>query len=184
MAGEQCSPGFIWDTLVKSCIPQDVLWQTQKPFAEAAMVMSTGPPVQCWWNVAVWIIVCAVVVLSSSALILWVIVYRQHTHGKRNSKCSASHHRSNKTNSYDKDGDVGSHVNSKQEVFDCEMGWGRGSCKARGEPVVPLPATELGDSALVTTKTVQLVNYSHCDAPLKTNRKMTGKCAIDSGSMD
>ncbi|KAI5629379.1 hypothetical protein C0J50_2311 [Silurus asotus] len=117
MAGQQCPPGFIWDSLVRNCISQDLLWQTQKPFA-----------------------------------------------GKRNSKCPASHHRSDNTNSNDKD-DVCPHVNSKQEVFDCEMGWGRGSCKARGEPVVPLPATELGDSALVTTKTVQLVDYSHCDAP-------------------
>lgn len=52
----------------------------------------------------------------------------------------------------------------KQEVSDCEMEWGRGFCKAREESAVPLPATELGDSALVTTKTVQLDDYSHCEA--------------------
>ncbi|XP_036420938.1 uncharacterized protein LOC118804547 isoform X3 [Colossoma macropomum] len=48
------------------------------------------------------------------------------------------------------------HWNGKtEEVSVCEMGWGRGICEGKMEHGVPVPATELGDSALVTTKTVQ-----------------------------
>ncbi|MCJ8749346.1 hypothetical protein PDJAM_G00175240 [Pangasius djambal] len=168
MEKQQCPPGFIQDSLVKDCISHDALWQKQKPVTEAVMVMSTVPPAQCW-NFAVWISVCVVFVLSSSVLVLllWVIIYRRHTHGKRNSECPGSHHHNVNSNSDGKE-DSCPHVNGrKQEVSDCEMGWGRGFCKARAEPAVPLPATELGDSALVTTKTVQQVDYSHCDASLK-----------------
>ncbi|KAF4080894.1 hypothetical protein AMELA_G00176970 [Ameiurus melas] len=163
MEMQQCLPGLTWDILVKDCIHDAV---GQKPITEAVMVVSTVPPVQCW-NFTVWISVCVVIVLSSSVLVLllWVI-YRRHTHGKgkTNSECPPSHHDVN-TNSHGKE-DSCPHMNGRkrQEVSDCEMGWGRGFCKARVEPAVPFPATELGDSALVTTKTVQLVDYSHCDA--------------------
>lgn len=84
--------------------------------------------------------------------------------GKRNSACPGSNHHCINTNAHGKE-DSRAHTNCmKQEVSDCETGWGRGFCKAREESAVPLPATELGDSALVTTKTVQLVDYSHRDA--------------------
>ncbi|KAG7326082.1 hypothetical protein KOW79_011007 [Hemibagrus wyckioides] len=154
---KQCPTGFFLDTLLKDCIAQDT--QKQKPVTEA--VMSTVPPVQCW-NFTVWISVCIVVVLSSSVLVLvlWVIINRRHSQGKgkRNSTCPNSHHDVN-TNSYGKEDSCPPMNSRKQEVSDCEMGWGQSFCKARAEPAVPLPATELGDSALVTTKTVQLFDH-------------------------
>ncbi|KAK2864933.1 hypothetical protein Q7C36_004087 [Tachysurus vachellii] len=155
---KQCPTGFFLDSLLKQCIAQD----TQQQEAVTEAVMSTIPPVQCW-NFTVWISVCVVVVLSSTVLVLlhWVIINRRNTQGKgkRNSACQDSHHVN--TNSYGKEDSC---LPMKQEVSDGEMGWGRGFCKTGVEPAVPLPATELGDSALVTTKTVQLVDYSHCDA--------------------
>ncbi|KAM9434787.1 uncharacterized protein Hap1MRO34_002530 [Clarias gariepinus] len=164
MDKQQCPPGYVRDSLLKVCM-------IQKAVTEAGMVMSTVPPVQCW-NVAVWISVCVIVVLSCLLLVLllWLIIYRQCTRGKRNLECPTSYHHTVNTSSQSKK-ESSPHMNGrKQEVSHCEVGLGRGFCKAREEAAVPLPATELGDSALVTTKTVQLVDYSQWDNSLEINK--------------
>ncbi|TTY87656.1 hypothetical protein Baya_16475 [Bagarius yarrelli] len=119
------------DTLLKRCIAHETLSHRQKPVTEA--IMSTVPPVQCW-NFSVWISVCV---------------------ETETPECAALHHHMLTQTKEEICPPISSR---KQEVADSEMGWGRDFCKGREEPAVPLPATELGDSALVTTQTVQLVN--------------------------
>ncbi|KAL7883332.1 hypothetical protein SRHO_G00009900 [Serrasalmus rhombeus] len=158
-----CDPGQRWDALVKDCIHKETQPVT---VVNTLTVLKTKAPALPWtaFSPSLWICVGVILSISVLALLLWFIIYRRYTHdtGKRRSKPAAPHKLNGNT--------VGPalpeqredlplscpHLNGKaEEVSVCEMGWRRGICEAKMEHGVPVPATELGDSALVTTKTVQ-----------------------------
>ncbi|XP_036420937.1 tumor necrosis factor receptor superfamily member 13C-like isoform X2 [Colossoma macropomum] len=161
MDKKTCGPGFSWDGLVKDCIQE-----TQPVTVDTLAVMRTNAPTSSWTAFAPSVWICVGVILSSLvlALLLWFIIYRRHTHntGKRRSEPAAPPQLNGNTVSpalleEREDPSLSCpHWNGKtEEVSVCEMGWGRGICEGKMEHGVPVPATELGDSALVTTKTVQ-----------------------------
>ncbi|XP_022524133.1 tumor necrosis factor receptor superfamily member 13C-like isoform X1 [Astyanax mexicanus] len=163
MEKQECGPGFSWDLLVKECIMEE---SHQPVTADTLAVRNTRAPAQSWVEVAPSVWICVGVVLSSSilALLLWFIIYRRHKHnaGKRSSEPPASVPQNGSAVSpmlpeQKEDSPLScTHWNDRtQDLSVCELGWGQSICKGKVQHGVPVPATELGDSALVTTKTVQ-----------------------------
>uniref|UniRef100_A0A8C1URV6 Uncharacterized protein n=1 Tax=Cyprinus carpio TaxID=7962 RepID=A0A8C1URV6_CYPCA len=181
-----CPPGSQWDSLLKHCIPHKSLGVTPSGecrlsrsagsaqdgvfYAEldAFVVLAVPPPVlstrgpdESWSTISpsVWICVGLVVSGSVLVLLLWFIIYRRHsgTSQLTGQKDSTPH----TPRSIEQEEEALSpwpHVNGKaQEVPINEGPCGRSLCNGWAEHGLPLPATELGDSALVTAKTGQPV---------------------------
>ncbi|KAL7826720.1 hypothetical protein AOLI_G00319290 [Acnodon oligacanthus] len=157
-----CGPGYSWDVLVKDCIPEE----SQPVTVGTLAVLRTKAPATSWTALSPSLWICGGGILSISvlALLLWFIIYRRHTHktGKRHSKPAAPLQLNGNTvdpalleQREDPPLSCPHWNGNTEEVSVCEMGWGRGICEGKMEHGVPVPATELGDSALVTTKTVQ-----------------------------
>ncbi|KAL6460904.1 hypothetical protein MHYP_G00308700 [Metynnis hypsauchen] len=162
MDKKPCGSGQRWDGLVKDCIHKETQPVT---VVNTLAVLRTKAPASSWtaFSPSLWICVGVILSISVLALLLLFIIYRRHTHntGKRHSKPAAPLQLNGNTGpvlpEQREDPPLSCpHWNGKaEEVSVCEMGWGRGICEGKMEHGVPVPATELGDSALVTTKTVQ-----------------------------
>uniref|UniRef100_A0A8C2ERB7 Tumor necrosis factor receptor superfamily member 13C-like n=1 Tax=Cyprinus carpio TaxID=7962 RepID=A0A8C2ERB7_CYPCA len=154
-----CPPGSQWDSLLKHCIPHKSLGVT--PSAVPPPVLSTRGPDESWSTISpsVWICVGLVVSGSVLVLLLWFIIYRRHsgTSQLTGQKDSTPH----TPTSIEQEEEALSpwpQVNGQaQEVPINEGPCGRSLCNGWAEHGLPLPATELGDSALVTAKTGQPV---------------------------
>ncbi|XP_035381563.1 tumor necrosis factor receptor superfamily member 13C-like [Electrophorus electricus] len=169
MEKQSCSPGLTWDPLVKDCTTLDTLEKPQLPVnADFQEARSPRSPAGSWsqLNPTMWVCVGVVMCNTLLALLLWFFIYRRlgHNTGKRNPDSPAGCDQNGtllRPPLLRVKGDPPAscpHTNGRiQEVSICEMGQGWDTCTGRVEHGIPLPATELGDSALVTTKTVQPV---------------------------
>lgn len=170
MERRACADGHRWDSLIKRCILHESLRQT--PSAASPSVLSTRGLDESWSiSPSVWICVGLVVGGSVLVLLLWFIIYRRHSRTSQSTgeKDSTPHTPS----TIEQEEEALSplpHVNGlTQETPINEGPCGRSLCEGRSlcngrsqcngwaEHGLPLPATELGDSALVTAKTGQLV---------------------------
>ncbi|XP_051569498.1 tumor necrosis factor receptor superfamily member 17-like isoform X2 [Myxocyprinus asiaticus] len=167
MEGRSCSSGSVWDSLLKLCISHKFLeltpsHGTEVPPPVLKPVFSTRGLEESWSAVSPVVWICVGLVLSSSVLVLlfWHIIYRHHNRTSQNTgeKDSTPH----ATEAVQQEEEVLSpwlHLNGKtQEVPVTEGTCGRSMCNGWAEHGLPLPATELGDSALVTAKTGQPVD--------------------------
>ncbi|KAJ8254353.1 hypothetical protein COCON_G00209650 [Conger conger] len=166
-----CPPGSKYDELVKHCI--DNTDGKPQQSTELPPVPSLHSPVV---SPSVWIPVVVVVNGSILALFLWFIICRRqlrHAHTAADAEAEISPGVQQAGRTEDREGPLDScpHLNGgpkgllKQEVpdwrdaFECDAGGGDGGsvhmCNGRKEHGIPLPATELGDAALVTAKTAQ-----------------------------
>uniref|UniRef100_A0A672ZIX6 Uncharacterized protein n=1 Tax=Sphaeramia orbicularis TaxID=375764 RepID=A0A672ZIX6_9TELE len=183
MAKKNCPDGSRWDILIKYCLPINNIEPkptTEQPLPAAAERTNTNPPPQ---SPALWIYVSMVTLGSMLALAVWFIIYRRHTRPRRASgpaqqplqKTEKEHALPVESNGQ-AEGAAGAsslcrHLHlGVQTGFRSEEGFtacrdpikhvGRGgseglpTCSAVREHTIPLPATELGGTALVTTKTV------------------------------
>uniref|UniRef100_A0A8C9RQX9 Uncharacterized protein n=1 Tax=Scleropages formosus TaxID=113540 RepID=A0A8C9RQX9_SCLFO len=177
---KSCDRGQRWDKLVNKCVPGSEDQPPQVTDVPTSLKGSTKAPCtqSSMVNTSVWISVVAVMSISIIALLLWFAIYRrerrpiQHTVKDdkpeqpvdREAACVPA---------------VAVVVDEEEEEaptsFLRQNGgplgvqeqepptWGRvvvcqasaHMCNGRKKHGVPLPATELGDAALVTTKTVQ-----------------------------
>ncbi|KAM9473732.1 uncharacterized protein ACWYII_008369 [Salvelinus alpinus] len=185
MAKKTCNPGTTWDKLLITCIPltrpqpkpatesPPVKWSSDVP-------PQYNPAV----SPAVWISVVVVVNGSILAMFLWFIIYkmqarRNHTAGEPEAglnppakalppvegDCTvAVVQREEEAPPSCAQLNGGPQTCFRQEVSTYSGASGCGSlgevggmfmCNGLREHWIPLPATELGDAALVTTKTVQ-----------------------------
>ncbi|KAG9343085.1 hypothetical protein JZ751_015304 [Albula glossodonta] len=170
-----CKPGTHFDSLVKRCVEnfedkpyQDIESQPiQRPTTAAPAVVSPS----------VWISVVVVVNGSILALFLWLIIYKRQTRHTHAADAEASMSPEvqlaggSDLAAAEREGPPTScpHLNGgpngviKQEIptwrkaseYDAGDGGNMHMCNGRKDHGIPLPATELGDAALVTTKTVQ-----------------------------
>uniref|UniRef100_A0A673MKU5 Uncharacterized protein n=1 Tax=Sinocyclocheilus rhinocerous TaxID=307959 RepID=A0A673MKU5_9TELE len=152
MERRACALGSQWDSLLKLCISHKSLGLTPSDGVfyvklDAFVSWSTISP-------SVWICVGLVASGSVLVLLLWFIIYRQHTgEGSRriNIPLLCVKQEEEALSPWP-------HVNSQaQEVPINEGPCGRSLCNGWAEHGLPLPATELGDSTLVTAKTGQPV---------------------------
>uniref|UniRef100_A0A8C1PHU1 Uncharacterized protein n=1 Tax=Cyprinus carpio TaxID=7962 RepID=A0A8C1PHU1_CYPCA len=135
-----CPPGSQWDSLLKHCIPHKSLGVT--PSAQNGVFYA---------DPSVWICVGLVVSGSVLVLLLWFIIYRRHSGTSHRLENGAAEQEEEALSPWP-------HVNGQaQEVPINEGPCGRSLCNGWAEHGLPLPATELGDSALVTAKTGQPV---------------------------
>uniref|UniRef100_A0A8C1UTI3 Uncharacterized protein n=1 Tax=Cyprinus carpio TaxID=7962 RepID=A0A8C1UTI3_CYPCA len=141
-----CPPGSQWDSLLKHCIPHKSLGVTPSDG-----VFYADP--------SVWICVGLVVSGSVLVLLLWFIIYRRHSGTSQPNKVVSPRNGNRENKRYEEEAlSPWPHVNGKaQEVPINEGPCGRSLCNGWAEHGLPLPATELGDSALVTAKTGQPV---------------------------
>ncbi|KAJ8251611.1 hypothetical protein GJAV_G00223200 [Gymnothorax javanicus] len=174
-----CPPGSEFDKLVKACIPKaerTFLLVTESP---PVLWASSKAPSQHATEVRPFVWVSVVVMVSGSilALFLWFIVYRRLNQHSRaadvQAEASPGLETAGGTDSmkFEGEGPPTScpHLNGRPhgllnqdvptwgDVSECDAG-GRGGmhvCNGRKDHGIPLPATELGDTALVTAKTVQ-----------------------------
>uniref|UniRef100_A0A4W5PPN2 Uncharacterized protein n=1 Tax=Hucho hucho TaxID=62062 RepID=A0A4W5PPN2_9TELE len=186
MAKKICNPGTTWDKLLLTCVSwtrpkpatesPPVKWSSDVP-------PQYNPAV----SPAVWISVIVVVNCSILAMFLWFIIYkmqarRNHTAGEPEARlnppakallpvegdCTAAVvQREEEAPPFCPQLNGGPQTCVRQEVSTYSGASGCGSlgevdgmfmCNGLREHWIPLPATELGDAALVTTKTVQCSN--------------------------
>ncbi|XP_056608265.1 tumor necrosis factor receptor superfamily member 17-like isoform X2 [Triplophysa dalaica] len=152
MERRTCAPGSDWDSLIKHCRPSEpVRLRPSKPVTDVPVavvkhVLSSGGPVEPRpaFSPSVWI--CVGLVMSASLLVLlfWFIIYKHHHRTSHNTGNEETHTAVSSQQEED---------SKLQEVHIAEETCGRSLCNGWAEHSLPLPATELGDSALVTTKT-------------------------------
>ncbi|XP_055051083.1 tumor necrosis factor receptor superfamily member 17-like isoform X1 [Misgurnus anguillicaudatus] len=153
-----CASGSFWDSLTKQCISHTSYELrssiTDVPTAVVKSVLSGRDAGESWSAVglSVWICVGLVVTGSLLVLIFWFIIYKHHSRTSQNTAGQKDDYTAVTSQQ-----EV-LHLNGQlQEVSITEATCGRSLCNGWAEHVLPLPATELGDSALVTTKTGQPV---------------------------
>ncbi|XP_056309029.1 tumor necrosis factor receptor superfamily member 13C-like [Danio aesculapii] len=161
MEKKPCPAGSSWDPLLRRCFSQNALGPTVAPPPLPKPVLSSRAPGISWlvFSPSVWI--CVGLLLSGSVLVLllWFIIYRRHHRTSQNTgeKDATPHTQT----AVEQEEEVPwQHLgNLTQEMPISEQHCGRTLCTGRDlyngwvEHGLPLPATELGDSALVTTKT-------------------------------
>ncbi|KAJ8387577.1 hypothetical protein AAFF_G00152730 [Aldrovandia affinis] len=169
-----CHPGKKFDNLVKDCVLSKPEQATESSPILRPSTSLHAPVV----SPSVWIPVVVVVNGSILALFLWFIYKRQtrHNHAAVDAEAEISPEvqLDGRTDPVAVKGEGPPtscpHVNGgpqgliKQEVptwrkdYECDTGGGDSvhMCNHRMDHGIPLPATELGDAALVTTKTVRL----------------------------
>ncbi|XP_052407223.1 uncharacterized protein LOC127952613 isoform X1 [Carassius gibelio] len=170
MERRACAPGSQWDSLLKYCVSHRSLGltpseapplvlkpvQSSRGLDESSSSSSSSSSI----SPSVWICVGLLVSVSVLVLLLWFIIYRRHT---RTSQSTAGEKDSTPqtptTTEQDEEAlSTWPHVSGDtQEIPIKEGACGRSLCNGWAEHGLPLPATELGDSALVTTKTGQSV---------------------------
>uniref|UniRef100_A0A672KBB5 Uncharacterized protein n=1 Tax=Sinocyclocheilus grahami TaxID=75366 RepID=A0A672KBB5_SINGR len=153
-----CAPDSQWDSLLKLCISHKSLGLT--PSAQDGVFYVELDAFVSWSTISPSVWICVGLVASGSVLVLllWFIIYRRHSGtscGQNPSKTSQP------VSLIAQEEDALSpwpHINGQaQEVPINEGPCGRSLCNRWAEHRLPLPATELGDSALVTAKTGQPV---------------------------
>ncbi|KAG7460047.1 hypothetical protein MATL_G00217180 [Megalops atlanticus] len=177
MATKTCLPGFKYDSLVNACLRQQNPTESPIVLQPSATVPPQGAPEV---SLSVWITVAVVVNGSILALFLWFIIYkrqttRSHTAVDTEAECSSGVQPAGRANpaavavETEEPPISCPHLNGGppssakqeaptwQESLECDTGNEGGAyvCNGRKDHKIPLPATELGDAALVTTKTVQ-----------------------------
>ncbi|KAI7807455.1 tumor necrosis factor receptor superfamily member 17-like isoform X2 [Triplophysa rosa] len=156
MERRACAPGSFWDSLLKHCISSEPVGLrpssaiTDVPVAIVKQVLSSGGPVEPRPAVSPSVWICVGLVMSASLLVLlfWFIIYKHHHRTSHNTGNEDAHTAVSSQQEED---------SKLQEVPIAEETCGRSLCNGWAEHSLPLPATELGDSALVTTKTGQAV---------------------------
>uniref|UniRef100_A0A673JF23 Tumor necrosis factor receptor superfamily member 13C-like n=1 Tax=Sinocyclocheilus rhinocerous TaxID=307959 RepID=A0A673JF23_9TELE len=139
MERRACPPGSQWDSLLKHCISHRSLGLTPSGLDESWSSISPS----------VWICVGLVVSVSVLVLLLWFIIYRLQTLRL----CAIFLERRE-----EEAPSPWPHFNGQTQEMPIKEGpCGRSLCNGWAEHGLPLPATELGNSALVTTKTGQPV---------------------------
>uniref|UniRef100_A0A671P5S6 Tumor necrosis factor receptor superfamily member 13C-like n=1 Tax=Sinocyclocheilus anshuiensis TaxID=1608454 RepID=A0A671P5S6_9TELE len=147
MERRACPPGSQWDSLLKHCISHRSLGLTPSGLDESWSSISPS----------VWICVGLVVSVSVLVLLLWFIIYRLLSICPAGEKDSTPH----TPTTIEQEEEAPSpwpHFNGQTQEMPIKEGpCGRSLCNGWAEHGLPLPATELGNSALVTTKTGQPV---------------------------
>ncbi|KTF82435.1 hypothetical protein cypCar_00021765 [Cyprinus carpio] len=164
MERRACDPGSQWDSLLKHCISHRSLGLTPSAVSPPVLepVLNTRGLDESWSSISpsVWICVGLVVSVSVLVLLLWFIIYRRHSRTSQSTagEKDSTPHTPTTTEQEEEAVSPWPHINSQtQEVPIKEGPCGRSLCNGWAEHGLPLPATELGDSALVTTKTGQPV---------------------------
>ncbi|XP_077058633.1 uncharacterized protein LOC143711169 isoform X2 [Siphateles boraxobius] len=165
MGKRSCASGSHWDSLLRICVPLESLGLTPSPVPPP--VLSTRGPGpgpgpgqhQSWLAISPSVWICVGLLASGSVLVLllWFIIYKRHTRTSQNTgeKDTTPH---TPTAVEQEEEALWMHLNGQtQEVPVSAGACGRGLCNGWAEHGLPLPATELGDSALVTAKTGQPV---------------------------
>ncbi|XP_043083615.1 tumor necrosis factor receptor superfamily member 17-like [Puntigrus tetrazona] len=158
-----CSSGYKWDSLIKFCVSQ-----SSGPLTPAAVsppvpkpVMSNRDQPESWSSISPSTWICVGMVTSNSVLVLllWFIIYRRHSRTSQSTgeKDSAPHTLITIEQEEKALSPLPRVNGQRQEVPIDEGPCGRSLCNGGAEHGLPLPATELGYSALVTTKTGQPV---------------------------
>ncbi|KAK2916981.1 hypothetical protein Q8A67_001355 [Cirrhinus molitorella] len=158
-----CDPGMKWDSLLKRCFSLEYLGliSSTVPPPMLKSVLSTRGPDESWSTISpsVWICVSLVATGSVLVLLLWFIIYRRHSRTSQNTdEKDSTAHTPTAIEQEEENLSPWLQVNGQtQEVPINEGPCGRSLCNGRADHGLPLPATELGDSALVTAKTGQPV---------------------------
>ncbi|KAK7166979.1 hypothetical protein R3I94_001394 [Phoxinus phoxinus] len=160
MEERPCAAGSRWDSLIRRCFPLESLGLT--PSAVPPPVLSTRGPAQhqSWLSISpgVWICVGLLAAGSVLLLLLWFIIYKRHARTSQNTAGEKDTTPHTPTTVEQEEEALWLHLNGQtQEVPVSAGACGRGLCNGWAEHGLPLPATELGDSALVTAKTGQPV---------------------------
>ncbi|XP_039543574.1 tumor necrosis factor receptor superfamily member 13C-like isoform X2 [Pimephales promelas] len=154
-----CASGLGWDSLLRQCISHESLGLT--PSALPPPVLSTRGPGQhqSWLAISPVVWICVGLLASGSVLLLllWFIIYKRHLKTSQNTgEKDATPH--TPTTVEQEEEAHWLHPNGQTLEVPVSAGsCGRGLCNGWAEHGLPLPATELGDSALVTAKTGQPV---------------------------
>lgn len=171
MSKKNCSDGNKWDNLLQTCVPLDF----EKRHPAVTEASSTPPADQTAFSPALWIVVLLVTVGSILALALWLVIYRRHS--RQHTVEEPGEQLLHKTDPSvtvhcllpSEASPPGlQHLNPERPSAPVWQGdthreqtghdggdWGAGlHGSAVRQETVPLPATELGGTALVTTKTL------------------------------
>ncbi|KAF4116458.1 tumor necrosis factor receptor superfamily member 13C-like isoform X2 [Onychostoma macrolepis] len=162
MERKACAPGSQWDSLLKHCISHKSLGLTPSvPPPVLKPVLSTRGLDDSWSSISPVVWICVGLVASGSVLVLllWFIIYRRHSRTSQSTgEKDSTPHTPTTIEQEEEALSPWPHVNGQtQEMPISEGPCGRSLCNGRAEHGLPLPATELGDSALVTAKTGQPV---------------------------
>lgn len=170
MSKKNCSDGEKWDSLVQDCVPLNI--------EERHPPLTDTPPADqtvASFSPALWIVVLLVTVGSILALALWLVIYRRHSRQhtveepgeqllhktvpsvtvhcllpSEASPLGPQHLHSGGPTAPVWQGDA-----HREQTGHDGGDWGAGlHGSAVRQETVPLPATELGGTALVTTKTL------------------------------
>ncbi|XP_057717081.1 tumor necrosis factor receptor superfamily member 13C-like isoform X2 [Corythoichthys intestinalis] len=181
MTKRNCPPGSKWDNVVTTCIQNQDLKETRpEPETEPTPVFHQRTTSPTAWSDPIslspvlWIAVVLTTLGSIVALALWFILYRRQRRLNTTSEMEPGPEPPQKIEPPNK-----SHLSDPQrassasfyqqgphDISKSQKATGRGEtdsteelgelpvCNAMREHRLPLPATELGGTALVTTKTV------------------------------
>uniref|UniRef100_A0A8D2ZXU3 Uncharacterized protein n=1 Tax=Scophthalmus maximus TaxID=52904 RepID=A0A8D2ZXU3_SCOMX len=170
MVKKNCSAGQKWDTLVNDCV------RNTAPATQVDAVTALSP--------ALWIFVVLATVGSILVLALWFVIYRRQTRPRQESLQKTEPKATIHPLPSERNGQEEMFLRAAEAVSPCahlhlgaqrgsereegfiacrghakhageEAGRGQSACSTmREHNRLPLPATELGGTALVTTKTV------------------------------
>ncbi|XP_048037534.1 tumor necrosis factor receptor superfamily member 13C-like [Megalobrama amblycephala] len=165
MEKRSCPSGYRWDSLLRNCISLETQGLTPSadppPMLKPALSTSGPGPDEPWSAISPSLWICVALVASGSVLVLllWFIIYKRHGRTSQNTgEKDSTPHTLATIEQEEKALSPWLHVNGQtQEVSISVASCGRSLCNGRAEHGLPLPATELGDSALVTAKTGQPV---------------------------
>lgn len=163
MERRACGPGSQWDSLLKLCISHKSLGLTPSAVPPPVLkpVLSTRGLDESWSTISPSVWICVGLVASGSVLVLllWFIIYRRHSRTSQSTGEKESMPHTPTTIEQEEEAlSPWPHVNGQAQEMPINEGpCGRSLCNGRAEHGLPLPATELGDSALVTAKTGQPV---------------------------
>ncbi|XP_014910891.1 tumor necrosis factor receptor superfamily member 13C-like [Poecilia latipinna] len=176
---KNCPEGKTWDNLLRTCIKmgpiptrklhpptEPVLTVVDPLLTKVSPAKSTGPPTVLLLGQTLWICVILVTLGAILALTIWFVMFRRQSKARKNDGVAEDsvqevlkktepavefHAPQLEENGQDLQGvSDGSCRPMHQPNPKCEDGFG----VCRDDHRVPLPATELGGTALVTAKTV------------------------------
>ncbi|MFT7797870.1 TNFR13C [Arapaima gigas] len=176
---KSCDHGLVWDKLVNDCTPllQDKTLQVTDALLTSTWSTKVPCPQPSVVSVSVWISVASVTSIAVVALLLWLAIYRRERRPFQHTENMTAEQPFNRQGAEDQAvvlvvddeekeaptsflhqnggplGDQEQEPPTWSGVVVCQAG--AHMCNGRKKHGVPLPATELGDAALVTTKTVQ-----------------------------
>ncbi|XP_077475544.1 uncharacterized protein LOC144088765 [Stigmatopora argus] len=180
MTKKNCPPGRKWDNVVTACI-QDMMAIQREPKTEPTPVFHQKTTSPAAWSDPIslspilWIAVVLTILGSIMALALWIIFFRWDSRFNRSSVPTEPEpdpaekidpliegHEFNPSvsasTSFDQRGPLNISKSQKAtghgETDSAQPLGGFPVCNSTREHKIPLPATELGGTALVTTKTL------------------------------